>query len=91
MPADNETFLTTQLEATEAQITAINAAIVSIVGGAQSFTLDTGQSRQTVTMSTLGELRLALREALQQRKELRAELGLPPSGGGAPTHIVPAF
>lgn len=90
MPADNEAFLAAQLEQTEQMITATNTAIIAILGGAQSYTLDTGQSRQTVTKSTLGELRLALRELDNRRKEIRSELGLP-SGGTLSTHIVPAF
>ena len=56
-----------QITALKAELLAVNAAILAIVNGSQSYTLDTGQSRQTVTKANLTELR-------KLREELRSQL-----------------
>lgn len=58
--ATTETFLDKRIAATEKAIEAVEAAITSVSSGAQQYTLDTGQTRQTVTKSSLGSLRLQL-------------------------------
>lgn len=59
----------TQAELTEAQglLTSVNAAIRTIMAGGQSYSLDSGQTKQSVTRSTLGELR-------KMRDSLRGEI-----------------
>jgi len=55
------TYLEARIAATEARILAYETAISTLtVGGAQSFTLDTGQTRQVVTMINITEMRKAL-------------------------------
>lgn len=51
-------FFTARLASIEAQIVAYEAAIVALgtAGATESYTLDTGQSRQTVTRANLKEL-----------------------------------
>lgn len=50
-------FLTAQIEAAQDAILAYNAALVALgTTGIQSYTLDTGQSKQTVTRSNLTEI-----------------------------------
>ena len=51
------TFLQERIDATKAQIVAYEDAVTALVGGGvQSYTLDTGQSRQTATRLDLGAL-----------------------------------
>ena len=56
-----------QIAVLKTELTAVNAAITALLGGAQSYTLDTGQTRQTVTRTSLAQLR-------KHRAELMAEL-----------------
>ena len=68
-----DAFLTAQLTAIEAQITAYNAAILALAtGGVESYTLDTGQSRQTVTKLNLDSLNNVVDGLLNQRAVIRA-------------------
>lgn len=46
-------FLQERIAATKMQIIAYENAILELANGAQSYTLDTGQSRQTVTKFNL--------------------------------------
>lgn len=46
-------FLTDRIAATEALIIAWENAATALANGAQSYTIDTGQSRQTVTKADL--------------------------------------
>ena len=71
---DDSTWLSARITAVEALIVAHETAIATIAGGAQSYTLDTGQTRQTVTKANLAELRTTLRELESRRSELRLRL-----------------
>lgn len=54
-------FLQARIDATKTQIVAYEDAITALTsGGVQSYTLDTGQSRQTVTRLELSGLNDAL-------------------------------
>jgi hypothetical protein len=55
-------YLEARRTAKLAQITACDAAITAVMSGAQSYSLDTGQTRQSVTKTTLGELRKMLQQ-----------------------------
>jgi len=55
-------YLEARRAAKLAQITACDAAILAVMSGAQSYSLDTGQTRQSVTKTTLGELRRMLQQ-----------------------------
>lgn len=58
MAYDEYAFLTVQIDAVQQTILAQNAAILALsVGGVQSYSIDTGQSKQTVTRVNLTELR----------------------------------
>lgn len=53
----NRTFLQARLDAVEAQITAYEAAVAALDSpGIQAYSLDTGQTRQTVTRVDLDML-----------------------------------
>lgn len=53
-------FLEARITATKAAIIALETAIDTLAAGAQSFTLDTGQTREVVTKAQLGELNRTL-------------------------------
>lgn len=56
----DDQWLADRIAATKALIIATEAAITQVAAGAQSYTLDSGQTRQSVTRGTLGSLRLSL-------------------------------
>jgi hypothetical protein len=68
------TFLDSRITATRALIIAIEAALLALItGGAQSYTMDTGQTRQTVNKLDVPALQrqlngaYALLDALETR------------------------
>lgn len=60
-----------QITVLKTELTAVNSAISALLGGAQSYTLDTGQTRETVTRSNLTELRRHRRELMAEVQELQ--------------------
>lgn len=74
-----DAFETGRIAATEAQIVAYDAAITALAGGRKEYLLDTGQTRQRVTLQDLDQLR----QAVKSLYELRAILLARTSGGGA--------
>lgn len=78
-------WLEARVTATKALIVAYENAILALAGGAQSYSLDTGQTRQTVTKADLGSLRLQLNELENRLSVLDARLC------GAGTNVVPGF
>ena len=63
---DQRAWILQRVEATRAAIVAYETAILALSNGAASYSLDTGQTRQSVTKQQLGSLRLQL-EALENR------------------------
>jgi hypothetical protein len=63
---DEREWIAQRIEATRAMIVAYEAAILALSSGALSYTLDTGQTRQSVTKQQLGSLRIQL-DALEHR------------------------
>jgi hypothetical protein len=57
-------WLEERLEAKKASVAALDAAITALQSGAQMYSLDTGQTRQSVTKANLAAL-LESREALE--------------------------
>jgi len=64
-----------EIEIVQGQIAEVRLAISRIVSGAQSYTIDSGQTRQTVTRATIGELRLLLEHLRNELRELQSEPG----------------
>ena len=54
---DDTAFWEARLTAKKAAIVAYEAAITAVAGGAQSYSLDTGQTRQVVTKANITEMR----------------------------------
>lgn len=71
---DETTWLEERISKTEALIVAYEDAITAIAGGAQSYSLDTGQTRQTVTKANLSSLRDVLNSLENRRATLKARL-----------------
>jgi hypothetical protein len=54
---DERVWLDERIAAKRAAILAFETGILALAGGAQSYSLDTGQTRQVVTKSNLSEMR----------------------------------
>lgn len=78
-------WLEERVTATKALIIAYEEALLALSGGAQSYSLDTGQTRQTVTKSDMASLRIALNELENRLSVLDARLC------GAGRNVVPGF
>jgi hypothetical protein len=81
----DETFWSDQLAAAKTAVAAYNAALLALSTGAQSYTLDTGQTKQTVTKADLGSLRLTRSALLNEVATLEARLC------GGSVHVTPGF
>lgn len=57
---DDTEWIMDRIAATKALIVKYEEAIDAVAGGVQSYSLDTGQTRQTVTRAQLGSLQLTL-------------------------------
>lgn len=73
MSCNDYQYLTARITATEAAIEAYeNAELALTTGGVQSYTIDTGQSRQTVTRANLTEIRNGIDSLYNRRATLIA-------------------
>jgi hypothetical protein len=80
-------FLQARIDATKAQIIAYEDAATALAsGGVQSYTLDTGQSRQTVTRLDLDNLQKTIDSLYNRLATLEARL----NGSGTVT-VRPAW
>lgn len=78
-------FWTDRLTAAQAEYTAVASAIAALdAGGVQSYTLDTGQTRQTVTKLNLTELRKRLQALLNEISVLEVRCGSSGTSYGRP-------
>lgn len=76
MACDDRAWLQARLTETEALIVAYEAAILALsTGTVQSYSLDTGQTRQTVTKQQLSQIQNTLESLENRRAVLRAQLG----------------
>lgn len=57
---DDREWLEQRIAAKKAAIVAFETAMSTLAGGAQSYSLDTGQTRQVVTKANLTEMRNAI-------------------------------
>jgi hypothetical protein len=67
-------FIQARIDSTKAQIVAYEDAVTALAGGVQSYTLDTGQTRQTVTKLDLSALQRALDAMYNRLVTLEARL-----------------
>lgn len=85
MPLDTEWY-DERIAATKEAIAAYEAGILALGTGAQTYSLDTGQTRQTVTKANLGSMRLQLRDLYTQLDFLCHR-----RDGDASVRVIPAF
>jgi len=67
-------FIQARIDATKLQIVAYEDALTALAAGAQSYTLDTGQSRQTVTKFDLSDLNAVIDSLYNRCATLEARL-----------------
>jgi hypothetical protein len=76
MSCDDREWLEARLAKTEELIVAYEDAILALsTGTVQSYSLDTGQTRQTVTKQQLSQIKNTLDSLENRRAVLRAQLG----------------
>lgn len=68
------TFIQARIDATKLQIVAYEDAALALAGGAQSYTLDTGQNRQTVTKMDLRSMQITIDSLYNRCATLEARL-----------------
>jgi hypothetical protein len=70
---DDAEWLAERIAAKKAALLAFDSAITALAGGAQTYSLDTGQTRQVVSKANLSEMRIMVSKleseisTLQQR------------------------
>jgi hypothetical protein len=82
---DDTTWLTARIQRTQDLIVKYEDAIDQLAGGAASYSLDTGQTRQTVTRNNLSSLRDVLSNLENRLSTLKARLN------GAGVRSTPAW
>lgn len=83
----DSTFIQDRIDATKALIVAYEDAVSSLVSGEISeYTLDTGQSRQTVKKHDIDKLNLAIDGLYNRCATLESRLN-----GGGVVHMRPAW
>lgn len=87
------TWIQARIDSTKAAIVAYEAALLALSTGAQSYTLDTGQSRQTVTKASVGEMERVLGRLEQRLRDYENELAAVAgtSATGASVYIRPGY
>lgn len=80
-------FLQERITATKAQIVAYENAVLALgtAGGVQSYTIDTGQTRQTVTRADLPQLNKMIDSLMNRLATLEARLN------GNQTMVIPVW
>ena len=84
--ADDTEWLEARIAKTKELIEAFEDAILSLSSGAQSYTLNTGQTTQSVTKANIGSLRIQLDSLENRLAVLQQRLC-----GNGTTHVVPGF
>ena len=82
----DRTFIQGRIDATKLQIVAYEDAALALAGGVQSYTLDTGQSRQQVTKLDLADIQKTIESLYNRCATLEARL----NGSGTLT-VVPSW
>ena len=70
----DRTFIQGRIDATKLQIVTYEDAALALAGGVQSYTLDTGQSRQTVTKLDLSAIQNTIESLYNRCATLEARL-----------------
>lgn len=84
--AEDDAWIEARITKTKALIVAYEDAILAIASGEQSYSLDTGQTRQTVTRANVA----SMQSILEQLENRLSTLQLRLCGKGV-THVIPGF
>jgi hypothetical protein len=71
---EEENFLRERIAKLEEAILKVEEAVILIAGGATSYSLNSGQTTQSVTKTSSSELKNTLNELLSMRAGLKAQL-----------------
>lgn len=82
----SQEFLKARIERVKLQIVAYEDAFEALASGVQSYTLNTGQSQQTVTRTSINDMNVALDKLYNRLVTLEARL----TGNGV-TRVRPAW
>jgi len=85
MPID-VAWIEERITVTKTMILAYEAAILALSNGVAQYSLDTGQSRQSVTKHQLGSLRLQLTDLENRLQTLQNQLA-----GAGTVYVRPGF
>ena len=83
--AIDTTWLDERITKTKALIVAVEDAILALSSGAISYTIDTGQTKQTVTKAQIASLRIQLGELESRLETLDARRN------GGPCYVKPGW
>ena len=86
MSCKDAKWIQDRIARTEEMIVAYEDAILALSGGAQSYTLDTGQTRQVVSKADLSQMRSMLATLENRRAAYRSRLC-----GSGRIHVIPGF
>lgn len=84
--SDERAWLEERIAKTKALIVAYEDALLALAGGAQQYSLDTGQTRQTVTKANVASLQQIMKELEERLVVLQARLC-----GSNAVHVIPRF
>lgn len=70
----DRTFIQARIDATKLEIVAYEDALLALASGVQSYSLDTGQSRQTVTKLDLSAINRTIESLYNRCATLEARL-----------------
>lgn len=71
-----DTFISERITVIEQEIIAHEDALIQLGSGVQSYTLDTGQTRQTVTKADIGTINKTIDSLYNRRDIFRQRAGL---------------
>lgn len=83
-------WIQARIDAKKALIVSIETAIAALVTGAQMYSLDTGQTRTSVTKANLASLKNTLRDLESELASLETQL-VAAEGGSTGIYCRPAF
>lgn len=86
LSSEDREWVEARITKTKTLIVAYEDALLALAGGAQMYSLDTGQTRQTVTKANVASMKSILTELEERLSMLQGRLN-----GTNTIHVVPRF
>lgn len=86
LSSEDRAWIEERITKTKALIVAYEDALLALAGGAQMYSLDTGQTRQTVTKANVASMKTILTELEERLSLLQGRLR-----GTNVIHVIPRF